>query len=166
MKLIDKGGWYAAENATVVGDVRVGEGVSIWFGAVVRGDMAPIRIGKYTNIQDLCVLHCDPGEDLEIGDYVTVGHQALIHGRKIASRCLIGMQSVILAGAEIGEGSIIGAGAVVREGQKIPPHSIVVGVPGKVIGQTKESELQALEVRAQKYHETALRHVRGEIVTL
>lgn len=161
MKLVDRGGWYAAENAVVVGEVRVESCASIWFGAVVRGDMAPISIGRYTNVQDLCVLHCDPGEPLEVGDHVTVGHQALLHCRRIGSRCLIGMQCVLLAGAEIGEGCLIGAGAVVREGQKIPPRSIVVGVPGKVIGQTTEAQLRDFEDRAVRYHETALRHVQG-----
>ncbi len=161
MKLVDRGGALIAENATVVGDVRLAEGVSIWYGAVVRADIASITIGRFTNIQDLCVLHCDPGEDLVIGANVTVGHQAMVHARSIGDRCLIGMQSALLGGAEIGEGCIIGAGSLVREGKKIPPRSIVVGVPGRVVGKTSDAQLQDFEERARRYHETARRHVEG-----
>lgn len=161
MKLIDRGGYFVAENAVILGDVTLGEAANVWYSAVIRGDMGAIRIGKFTNIQDGCVLHTDLGQDLDIGDYVTVGHQALIHCRKIGDRCLIGMQSALLAGAEIGTGCVIGAGAVVREGQKIPDYAIAVGVPAKIIGQTGKGKLPEFEVRATHYHQTALRHVEG-----
>ena len=160
---MDRGGFFVAENAVVVGDVRLASGVSVWYGAVLRGDMAPITLGEMTNIQDNSVLHCDPGMDLTLGRFVTVGHMAMIHGSTIGDRCLIGIQSVILAGAEIGEGCLIAACALVREGQTIPPRSIVVGVPGKIIGQTTDDQLFEFEERAKRYRLTALRHVEGKV---
>ena len=163
MKLVDRGGYYVAENAVVLGDVRIAKGVSIWYGAVVRGDMASITIGEDSNIQDNGVLHCDPGFDLSIGRDVTVGHMAMIHAKSVGDRCLIGINAVLLGGAEIGEGSLIAACALIREGQKIPPRSIVVGVPGKVIGQTTDAQMVEFVERARRYKVTALRHVDGKI---
>jgi len=163
MKLIEKEGAYLAENATVVGDVVLSKGVSIWYNVVVRGDMARISIGENTNIQDGSVLHCDPGMDLTIGRDVVVGHMAMIHASSIGDGCLIGINSVLLAGAEIGAGSLIAAGALVREGQVIPPHSIVVGVPGKIIGQTTESQREGFIEQAKRYRQTAIRHVEGRV---
>ncbi len=163
MKLIDRGGFFVAENATVLGDVRLGPNASVWYGAVVRGDMAPIAIGEFTNLQDNCVLHCDPGMDLNFGRYVTVGHLAMIHGRKIGDRCLIGIGAIVLANAEIGEGSLIAAGALVRESQIVPARSIVVGVPGKIVGRTTDAQLEEFEERAKRYAQTARRHAEGRI---
>ena len=163
MKLIDRGGFYVAENAVVVGRVSVGKGASIWYGAVVRADLDTITIGAHTNIQDGCVLHCDPEKPLSIGETVTVGHTAMIHAGSIGDRCLIGIHSILLSGAVVGEGSIIAAGALVKEGQVIPPRSIVVGIPGKVIGQVKDDQLKEADPRAQRYKELALKHVRGEV---
>ncbi len=163
MKLVEKDGAYIAENAVVVGDVRLSPGVSIWYNAVIRGDMASISIGENTNIQDGSILHCDPGLDLSIGENVVVGHMAMIHAHSIGDGCLIGINSVLLAGAEIGEGSLVAAGAVVREGQVIPPHSIVVGVPGKIIGQTSESQREGFVEQAKRYRQTAIRHVEGRV---
>ncbi len=162
MKLIDRGGFYVAENAVVVGDVRIAAGASIWYQAVVRGDMAPIAIGELTNIQDGCVLHCDPGQDLVIGSLVTVGHMAMIHAQRVGDRCLIGIGSILLGGAEVGDGCLIAAGALVREGQKIPARSVVVGVPGKVIGQITDAQWKEAEDRAHRYRATARRHVEGK----
>src|SRR5262245_19785721 len=136
MNLRDRGGFYVADNAAVLGRVTLGNGSSVWYGAVLRGDLASIPVGECSNIQDGCVLHCDPGKDLVIGKHVTVGHLAMIHAKSVGDRCLIGIHSTLLSGAVIGEGSIIAAGAVVREDQVVPPRSIVVGVPGKIIGQT------------------------------
>lgn len=163
MKLVDRGGYYVAENAVVVGRVTIARGASIWYGAVVRGDMASITIGEYSNIQDNSVLHCDPGKDLVIGNHVTVGHMAMIHAKAVGDRCLIGIQSILLGGAVIGEGSLIAAGALVREDQVIPPRSVVVGVPGKVIGQTTDAQLKEAEERALRYATTARRHVDGKV---
>ena len=161
MRFIDKDGALVAENATVLGKVTLARGVSVWYGAVIRGDLASISVGEHTNVQEGCVLHCDPGKDLVIGRHVTVGHQATVHARSVGDRCLIGIQSILLSGAVIGEGSIIAAGALVREDQEIPPRSVVVGVPGKVIGTVTAGQLAEAEPRAMRYHALALRHVQG-----
>ncbi len=161
MKLLDKGGFFVAENAVVLGRASLARGASVWYGAVVRADLASITIGEHTNIQDGCVLHCDPGKDLAIGKLVTVGHMAMIHARSVGDRCLIGIQSVILSGARVEEGCIIAAGALVREDQVIPARSIVVGVPGKVVGQTTDAQLKEAEERALRYHALACRHAEG-----
>lgn len=153
---------FVAETARVIGDVRLADGVSVWYGAVLRGDMAPITVGARTNLQDLCVLHCDWERDLVIGSDVTVGHGAIVHARRVGDTCLIGMGSILLGGAEIGDGCLVGAGAVVREGAKIPPRSVVVGVPGKVIGATTDAQLADFVERAARYWEVAQRHARGD----
>jgi carbonic anhydrase/acetyltransferase-like protein (isoleucine patch superfamily) len=158
-RLIARDGYYAAENATIVGEVRIGRDVSIWYGAVVRGDIAPITIGELTNIQDNCVLHCDPGQDLSIGRRVTVGHMAMIHAQEVGDDCLIGIGSILLGGSKVGAGSIVAAGALIRENQVIPPGSIVVGLPGKVIGQVGENGIKEAGERARRYLELALKHV-------
>ncbi len=163
MKLVDRDGVLVAENAVVCGRVALARGVSVWYGAVLRGDMASITVGEFTNIQDGCVLHCDPGKDLVIGKFVTVGHVAMIHARSVGDRCLIGINSVLLGGAVIGEGSLIAAGALVREDQVVPPRSVVVGIPGKVVGQTTDAQLREFEERARRYHATAIRHVNGRV---
>ncbi|HYF01614.1 MAG TPA: gamma carbonic anhydrase family protein [Planctomycetota bacterium] len=163
MKLIDRGGWFQAENATVVGRVKLGTGASVWYGAVLRGDMASITVGDYTNLQDNCVVHTDPGKDMTIGRHVTVGHMAMIHCRSVGDRCLIGIHSILLDGAVIGEGSLIAAGALVRENQVIPPRSIVVGLPGKVVGQLTDAQWDEAQARAMRYYATARRHVDGKV---
>lgn len=161
MKLVDKGGWFAAENAVVVGPVRVGRGSSLWYGVVVRADMGQITIGEYCDIQDLSVLHCDPGKDLVIGDFVTAGHHAMVHARRVGSRTLVGIGSILLGGCDVGEGCLIAAGALVLEDQVVPPRSIVVGVPGKIVGRTTDEQVAGFEERARRYYENALRHERG-----
>lgn len=163
MKLVERNGIYIAENATVIGDVRLAKGVNIWYGAVLRGDMASITVGEGTNIQDLCVLHCDPGLELTIGKWVTIGHSAVIHGKSIADRCLIGMHATLLAGSEIGEGCIVAAGALLRENQKVPARSIVAGVPAKSIGQVTDEQFKTFEDRAMRYLATARRHAEGKV---
>ncbi|HLG42536.1 MAG TPA: gamma carbonic anhydrase family protein [Planctomycetota bacterium] len=157
-RLIERGGAFIADSAQVMGDVRLGSGCSVWYGAVLRGDLASITIGESTNVQDLCVLHCDPGLDLVIGKNVTIGHHAMIHCREIGNTSLIGIGAILLAGAKIGEGCIVAAGAVVRERQEIPPRSIVVGVPGKVIGKVDEASIREGLDRAARYLELARRH--------
>ena len=163
MKLVDAGGYYVAENAVVCGRVSIARGASVWYGAVVRGDMASITIGDYSNIQDGAVLHCDPQKDLVVGKHVTVGHLAMIHAKSVGDGCLIGIHSILLSGAVVGEGCLIAAGALVKEDQVIPPRSIVVGVPGKVIGQTDDAFLKQSVDRALRYHATARRHVDGKV---
>ena len=163
MKLVDREGVLVAENAVVTGRVALARGVSVWYGAVVRGDMSSISVGDYTNIQDGCVLHCDPGKDLVIGKHVTIGHLAMVHAKSVGDRCLIGIHSVLLSGAVVGEGCLIAACALVREDQVIPPRSIVVGVPGKVIARTDDAFWRESELRAIRYHATARRHVDGNV---
>ena len=126
------GAWWLAPDAQLIGDVHVAEDVGIWFGAVLRGDNEPIRIGPGSNVQEHAVIHADPGFPAEIGAEVTIGHRAIIHGARIGDGALIGMGAIVLNGARIGEGSLIGAGALVPEGREIPPGSLVLGAPGKV----------------------------------
>jgi carbonic anhydrase/acetyltransferase-like protein (isoleucine patch superfamily) len=163
VKLTDAGGYFVAENAVVCGRSSLARGVSIWYAAVVRADLASIAIGEFTNIQDGAVLHCDPGKDLVVGKHVTVGHLAMVHAKSVGDRCLIGIHSIVLGGAVVGEDCLIAAGALVREDQVIPARSIVVGVPGKVIGQTDEAFRQESIARALRYHALARRHVDGKV---
>ncbi len=126
---------FVAPTATVVGDVVLGEEASVWYGAVIRGDVGSIRIGRRTNIQDQCVLHLTVGgPPLVVGDEVTVGHRAILHGATVENRCLIGMGSVLLDGCVIGEESLVGAGSIVLEGTRVPPRSFLAGVPARVKG--------------------------------
>jgi carbonic anhydrase/acetyltransferase-like protein (isoleucine patch superfamily) len=162
MRLIDRGGALVAETATVVGRVSLAPRSSVWYGAVLRADMASITVGEYSNLQDNCVVHTDPGNDLVIGRHVTVGHMAMLHCRSIGDRCLIGIHSILLDGAVIGEGSLIAAGALVREGQVIPPRSIVVGLPGTVIGQVTDAQWEQAVARARRYWAVACMHRDGK----
>lgn len=141
---------FVAPNATVIGDVEIAADSSVWFGAVLRGDESPIRIGRGSNVQDNAVLHCDHNSPMLIGDNVTIGHGAIIHGAVIGSDTLIGMGAIVLNGANIGEGCIIGAGAVVKENAEIPPFSMLVGVPAKVIRTLDDAAIA--ERRKQSYY--------------
>ncbi|MDY3015431.1 MAG: gamma carbonic anhydrase family protein [Evtepia sp.] len=123
---------WIAPGAFIRGDVTLGEKVSIWYNAVLRADQESISIGKESNVQDNCVIHGDAGKNVVVGEQVTVGHGAILHGCTVEDRCLIGMNAVVLDDAVIGEGSIVGAGAVVAAGTVVPPRSLVVGIPGKV----------------------------------
>ena len=158
--LTDRGGYLVAGNVVITGDVKIGKGSSIWFGSVIRGDLAKVEIGEYTNIQDLCVLHCDPDEDLQIGNFVTVGHQAMIHGRKIGDKSLVGIGAIILGGAEVGECCLIGAGTLIREKAIVPPYSIVVGVPGKIIGKLDKDKVENNVQLAKRYYEKAVSYLK------
>lgn len=140
-----------AKGAVVYGDIHIGEESSIWYNAVVRGDSGPIFIGKYSNIQDNCTVHLDEGGEVFIGDYVTVGHGAIVHGCKIGNRCLIGMGAIILNGAVIEDDCIIGAGTLVTQNKVIPSGSMVVGSPGKVIRQVTEEEKEHVLQNAMHY---------------
>jgi len=142
---------FVGRGAMVNGDVSIDADSSVWFGAILRGDVEKISIGKRSNVQDVAVIHCDPGFPCSIGDDVTIGHAAVVHGATIESRVLIGIRAVVLNGAHIGEGSIIGAGAVITEGAKIPPGSLVVGVPGKVIRETSPDQKQQIIQNAAHY---------------
>jgi carbonic anhydrase/acetyltransferase-like protein (isoleucine patch superfamily) len=151
-ELVDHEAWIAP-NATVRGDVRIGRSATILFGAVVRGDVERIEIGDYTNIQDLACLHSDPGFPCRIGDRVTVGHGAIVHGAVVESDCLIGIRATVLNGAVIGRGSIVAAGALVTEGKVIPPNSLVMGIPAKVVRESGQREQAMIERGWQHYVE-------------
>jgi carbonic anhydrase/acetyltransferase-like protein (isoleucine patch superfamily) len=143
---------YISESVDLIGDVTLGENVSLWFGTVVRGDMHHITIGNRSNIQDNSVIHVTTDiSPTRIGDEVTVGHNAIIHGATIEDRCLIGMGSIIMDDVVVGEGSIVGAGAVVPPNMIIPPRSLVVGLPAKIVRQTTDEELKMIIERAQHY---------------
>ncbi len=140
---IDPAAWIA-DNATVLGDVWIGARSSVWFGAVLRGDIETIRIGEDTNVQDLACLHADPGKPCTLGSRITMGHQAIVHGATVEDDCLIGIGAIVLNGARIGQQSIIGAGSLIAEGKVIPPRSLVVGVPGRVVRQLTEDDVARL----------------------
>jgi len=147
---------FVAPNATVMGQVQVGEGASIWYGAVVRGDVERIDIGAHSNVQDGAVLHGDPGEPTVLEDYVTVGHRAVVHSAHIEQGCLIGIGAIVLDGVRVGAGSIVGAGCVVTK--DVPPRSLVVGVPGKVLREISEAEALDLIDHAKRYEKLAQVH--------
>ena len=147
---------FVAPNATVIGKVILGEGSSVWYGAVLRGDVEAIEIGSYTNIQDGAVLHGDPGHITKLGDYVTIGHRAVIHSAKVEEGCLIGIGAIVLNGVTVGAGSIIGAGSVVTK--DIPPHSLAVGIPARIVRTLGEEEIADLIVHAENYQKLALVH--------
>ena len=150
-RLPQDGEYWIAPNATVIGDVTLHPGASVWFGAVVRGDNDPITIGRDTNIQDGSVLHSDPGEPLTIGDGVTVGHMVMLHSCEIGDNCLIGIGSVILGRARIGHNCLIGANTLITEGKVIPDNSLVMGQPGKVVRQLEPGQVEALKASAAHY---------------
>jgi len=145
---------FVEETAVVVGDVEIGEHSSIWFHAVVRADVHFIRIGRDTNIQDGVVVHVTGGRfPALIGNRVTIGHRAIVHGCTIGDECLIGMGAILLDGAVIGERSLVAAGAVVREGMRVPPRSLVVGVPARIVRELTEEELHRIEGGWRGYRE-------------
>jgi carbonic anhydrase/acetyltransferase-like protein (isoleucine patch superfamily) len=154
--VVPESAWVAG-SAEVMGDVVLGEDVGIWFGVVVRGDTAPIRIGAQTNIQDLSVLHADVGMPLTIGEGVTVGHQAMLHGCTVGDNSLIGIGAVVLNGAKIGKGCLVGAGALVTEGKAFPDGSMIIGSPAKVVRDLTPEQLQGLHLSAQHYVANAKR---------
>lgn len=142
---------FIAKDATIIGDVTIDEQSSIWFKTVIRGDVAPTRIGKRVNIQDLSLIHQTPNIPVIIEDDVTVGHQVTIHAATIRSKALIGMGTIILDGAEIGEHAYIGAGSLVTPGKKIPPHSMAFGRPAKVVRELTEQDYEEMERIRQSY---------------
>lgn len=157
---IASGAW-VHPSAVVIGKVRIADGVSVWPGAVVRGDVDSIEIGAGTNIQDVAVLHPNQGKPVLLGENITVGHSAIIHGSVIGSHCLIGMGSVVID-CEVGEYSVVAAGAVVPPGAKIPPRSMVMGTPGKVKRQLTDEECAGLEKSAKDYAALASYYRGGE----
>ena len=146
---------FVAPGATVVGEVTLGAYASVWFGTVVRGDGAPITVGAHSNLQDLTLVHVDEDAPAVVGDRVTVGHRAIIHGCTIEDDCLIGMGAIVLSKARVGAGSLVGAGALVTEGQVIPPGSLAVGAPARVLGPVKDRHRAAIADGTKHYAELA-----------
>lgn len=144
---------FIADNATVLGDIELGDDVGIWFGVVMRAEHDRIRIGSRTNIQDLSVVHVDPGAPVKIGEGVTVGHRAIIHGATIGNNTLIGMGAIILNHARIGNNCIVGANATVTESMEVPDNSLVLGTPAKVIRQLTGEQIAHIRRNAEVYVE-------------
>ena len=149
---------WVAPGATVVGDVSVAEDASVWYGVVLRADEERMVIGPGTNVQDNCVLHCDPGVPTIIGARVTIGHNATVHGSVVEDDVLIGMGAILLNGVHVESDVIIGAGAVVPEGTRVPSGSLVLGVPGKVRGALTDEQRAGIRRAADGYVERAHRH--------
>ena len=153
--------FYVARGVVVTGDVVLSAGVNLWYGTVVRGDLATITLGPRVNVQDGCVLHTDHGEPQVIEQGVVVGHRAVLHGRRVGRDTLIGMGALLLSGCEVGEECLIAAGTLVTEGRRIPPRSVVMGVPGKVVREVKAEELALTRRISASYLELAQRYARG-----
>ena len=146
---------YVTDSATVIGRVQLKANASVWIGATLRGDNELISVGENSNIQEACVLHTDAGFPLRVGDGVTVGHQAMLHGCSIGDGSLIGIQAVILNGAKIGRNCLVGAGALVTEGKEFPDNSLIIGSPAKAVRTLSEEQLAALKQSSQMYVERA-----------
>ena len=144
---------FVAPTAMIIGDVEIQDGASIWYGVVIRGDQASIRIGKNTNIQDNCTIHVDEGLPAIIGDRVSVGHNAVIHGCLIEDECLIGINAVVLNGAIVRSGSVVAAGSVVTEGQEVGPHHLVTGIPAKFKKTLGEGSNERIQKPLRDYDE-------------
>ncbi len=157
---------YVAQGAVVLGDVEIGKDSSIWFNSVLRGDTDRITIGEATNIQDLSMIHADPGTPCVIGNRVTVGHRVILHGCIVEDDCLIGMGAIVLNGARIGRGSLIGAAALVLEGTVVPPESLVLGFPAKVVRQVDDTTRARIEHAWIHYVEKARSHRAGNYPAL
>ena len=155
-------GVYSAPNAVIVGDVTIGADSSVWFNAVIRGDVAPIVIGKRVNVQDGVVIHCDTGIPNTIGDDVTIGHGAIVHGTSVGDGTLIGMSATLLGRTQIGKECLIAAGAVVPPGLVVPDRMCVMGVPGRIVRPVTEEELEYMRWLAPHYVELAQQYAEGK----
>jgi carbonic anhydrase/acetyltransferase-like protein (isoleucine patch superfamily) len=142
---------FISPGAHVIGQTKLGEQASVWFGTTIRGDNAPIEVGARSNIQENSVLHVDPGNAIVIGDDVTVGHQAMLHGCTIGDGSLIGIQAVVLNGAKIGKGCLVGAGSLVTEGKEFPDNVLILGSPAKVARELTEKDVERLKMSAASY---------------
>lgn len=157
----DEATTWVAPDASVIGRVRIGRNVGIWFGAAIRGDNEPITIGDDSNVQEHTVMHTDPGFALTIGKGCTIGHRALLHGCTIGDNTLIGMGAIVLNGARIGNNCLVGAGALVTEGKEFPDGSLIVGSPAKVVRALDDAAVQRLRVSAAHYVKNQERFRKG-----
>lgn len=146
-KVIKHGTVHIAPNATVVGDVTLENNVNIWYGTVIRGDVGPIRIGENTNIQDNCILH----NPTTIGKGCTIGHGAIVHGCTVGDHSMIGMGAIVLSGAQIGSHCVVGAGAVVKENMVVPDGHMVLGIPARIVGETRKELIDDIYKNEQEY---------------
>ena|ERR1043165_694981 len=153
--------FYVANNAIVTGNVELSPGVNIWFSSVVRGDLARIYLGSRVNLQDGCIVHTDTDAPMTIEEGVVVGHGAILHGTSIGRDTLIGMGARLLSGCEIGAECLIAAGTLITENRRIPPRSVVMGMPGKIVRGITEEELERTRTICAHYLEMAQRYVRG-----
>ncbi|MFF9859557.1 gamma carbonic anhydrase family protein [Streptomyces tendae] len=153
---------FVAPTASVVGDVTLHAGASVWYGAVLRGDVERISVGADSNVQDNCTLHADPGFPVTVGERVSIGHNAVVHGATVEDDCLIGMGATVLNGAVIGAGSLVAAQALVPQGMRVPPGSLVAGVPAKVKRELTEEERQGVTLNGTMYAALAGEH-RAEV---
>jgi carbonic anhydrase/acetyltransferase-like protein (isoleucine patch superfamily) len=149
---------FVAPTASVIGSVTLGAGTSVWYGAVLRGDVEAISVGASSNVQDNCTLHADPGFPVTVGERVSIGHNAVVHGATVEDDCLIGMGATVLNGAVIGAGSLVAAQALVPQGMVVPPGSLVAGVPAKVRRELSEEERQGVTLNGTMYAELAKAH--------
>jgi carbonic anhydrase/acetyltransferase-like protein (isoleucine patch superfamily) len=156
-----EGDYWVADSASVIGAVLLRHNTSVWFGAVIRGDREPITIGENSNVQDLAVLHTDPGFPLTVGRNCTIGHKALLHGCTVGDDTLIGINAVVLNGARIGKQCLIGAGALIPEGKEIPDGSLVMGVPGRVVRELTPEQRANLVRMADNYASNFKRYKSG-----
>ncbi|MDR3589636.1 MAG: gamma carbonic anhydrase family protein [Negativicutes bacterium] len=148
---------FLAEGCLIIGSVDLGSGSSVWFNTVIRGDENTIKIGAYTNIQEGCIIHVQPEHyPVVIGDYVTVGHNAVIHGCTIADNCLVGMGAIVMNGARIGANCILGAGTLIPENRVVPANSLVAGSPGRVLRAVTPEQIEMIRRSAVHYHELAM----------
>lgn len=160
--ILSPGGFYHAPNALIAGDVQIGTDSSVWFGAVIRGDVAPIRIGARVNVQDGCTIHCDSGHEQVIEDEVSIGHQAVVHCVRVGEGTLIGMGARVLGKTKIGRECIIAAGAVVPEGMEVPDRSVVMGLPGRIRRGVSDEEIRYIRWISPHYVALARRWANGE----
>ncbi len=154
---LDPSAW-VADSGQVIGRVRMGPGSSVWYGAVLRGDNEWITLGARTNVQENSVLHTDPGFPMNLGEDVTVGHQAMLHGCTVGDGSLIGIQAVVLNGAKIGKNCLVGAGAIVTEGKEFPDNSLILGAPAKWVKEISADQISRLKGAATHYVDNAQRH--------
>lgn len=154
---------YITESAELIGAVTIGKQSSVWFQVVIRADDEPVTIGDGTNIQDGTIIHIDPGCPTILGNYVTVGHRAIVHGAEVADNVMISMGAIVLNGAQIGENSIIGAGALVTERMVIPPNSLVLGIPGRVVKLVTDEQVARIRQTAESYIERGQAYLKNRI---
>ena len=152
---------WVADSARVIGNVELAEDASVWFGAVLRGDTEPLRVGKGSNVQDGSVIHADVGYPVTLGENVTVGHQVTLHGCTVGDGSLIGIRAVVMNGAKIGRNCLVGAGSLVTEGKEFPDGSLIMGTPAKVVRQLTPEQIETLKRSGQNYVRNALRFKTG-----